>query len=168
MTLRRAVHFYSIFLEGYVVFPISKPKTQNCHNFRLMMQMTSYWNHNFIPWRETNSEILVKIRQNGVTWRHMTSFYVFLLKYWWRHQKCFTGGGQQIQVIWIRPHNSFDLKGQPLFYDKWFKSRALNSIFEENMENMGESSKKYGWFMRIFSESMGKIWVKNGYFTGHR
>ena len=89
-----------------------------------MMQITSYCHHSFIPWRKTNSEILVKFQQNDVTWRHMISFYDFVIKKCWRQQKWFTGG-KQILVFWIHPYNSFNLRGQPLFYDKWFKSYRL-------------------------------------------
>ena len=42
------------------------------------MQMTSYLHHNFVLMEETYPEILVKIRQEDVILRHLTSFsYIF-------------------------------------------------------------------------------------------
>ena len=91
-----------------------------------MMQMTSYLHHSIISTRETFPEILVKIRHDDVTWRHVTSFSHFLPKKCWRQQKIFNMG-HPLCIFWIELHKTFDLRGQPLFYDKWFTSYRLFS-----------------------------------------
>ena len=90
------------------------------------MQMTSYLDHNIISRRKTFCDFFLKIRHDDVTWRHVTSFPYFLPKKCWRQQK-WVKMGHPLYIFWIELHKSIDLRGQPLFYDKWFTSYRLFS-----------------------------------------
>ena len=115
-----------IFLYILIYFILKAENTQFLITSVKMMQMTSYLYHNIISTRETFSEILVKIRHDDVTWRHVTSFSHFLHKKCWCQQKIFNMG-HPLCIFWIELYKTFDLRGQPLLYDKWFTSYRLFS-----------------------------------------
>ena len=136
-----------------------------------MVQMTSYLHHKCIPVGKTFSEILVKIRHDDVTWHHMTSFSYFLLKKCWRQQK-WLKMGHPLNIFWIELHNSIDLRGQPLFYDKWFTSYRIFSfcrIFDDVIDKNADVSRKKCHFMIFLLTSYrGGIELISRQVWGHR
>ena len=91
-----------------------------------MVVVTSYLDTIKIILRKSILECLVTIRQDDVTWRHMTSFSGWTPKNWWRHQQ-FGYILYPIIIFWQLSDSFSDskwnkMRGQRTFYNGYIKS----------------------------------------------
>ena len=116
---------------------------------------TSSLDHRSSIRRETFPDVLGKIRHDDVTWRHVTSFYVFLAKNCWKVlKKCWSkqklpNMALPFTIYLIEHYISFNLRGQPHLYDKWF-----------NFYRFWHEILNFRWFLLT---SMEKCWRQQNF-----